>query len=57
MKTLSSVTGGLAAGSTIMAVAWCYGLNLTDRGINLGSAVLVSLLIAFAAACAINERK
>lgn len=55
LKLLQSVLGGVTSGLIIFAVAWCYGLDITKRGMDLGYAVLISLLVAVAAGCWINE--
>lgn len=55
MRTLQSILGGIAAAGAILAVAWCYGLDFQVRGMDLGSAVMLALMIGFGAGCAIRE--
>jgi len=54
MRTLQSILGGLTAAGTIMAVAWCFGMEF-QRGMDFGFAVLVAVLIGLGAGCAIRE--
>jgi hypothetical protein len=55
MRTLQSILGGLTAAGTILAVAWCYGVNFQVRGMDLGSVVMLAVMVGCGAGCAIRE--
>lgn len=50
MRMLQAILVGLTAGSTVMSVAWCFGLDLTVRGEALGYSVIFSLCVAILSA-------